>query len=167
MKFIIQKGTKLYDDLKELFDRANEYHQIAKDFVLSLGYSQKGYYAIPGCVGGVYAIIFDEKNDIPKGWIIDRSLRLYAARPDKNRKSTKEIRDRIKELPVLRDEEFNQIIGYKEVWKEKVLFSPTFDYTDNTFGISFPDYITPKDYTPHPDMKEVTASEYYKKFKKS
>ena len=107
MKYKILKGTELFDKLTELNNRMNEVKKAATELAKSLGggdVATTGHYL----AGGIDAIEFEEQ---PEGWKrVGKSWQgLYY--PKSNKKA---ILKQIGELPVVRFNELNDIIGFRQ-----------------------------------------------------
>ena len=168
MYFRIDEGTELNKQLLELKERSLEANNKASELVKSVG--GENYVTEFNSVvyqGGVSSIEFPEGVEIPKDWVKNKNYsngRVYY--PHSRRKSTKEFREKINLLPLVKNSDFQKIIGMNgDLWEEgngrrHVLFKPN-HIIDKRFSlVHYPEYIKPRQITIMPDMIEITRSEH-------
>ncbi len=106
MKYRIAKGTETYAKLAALYKRMDAARKAVFPVLDELG--AKRYAPCRGLAGGIMAVEF---RTPPEGW-------KRAGKPGQDlyepKMSNKEMRERLKALPVLKYEELNTIVGFKE-----------------------------------------------------
>lgn len=156
MKYKILKGTDLFNKLTDLNKRMKKVKKAATDLAASLG---GGKVATTNryLAGGIDAIEFKEK---PEGWrSVGNSWEgLYYPKA-----VNKSILKQISELPVIKIDELNDIVGFRSgqtkfsgggfVWIKSVgmQWHKDFILMETADGT---------EYTPLPDVIEILGSEY-------
>ena len=105
MYYVIEKGTELFQKIWDLNERIYKAHIAAGEVVKELG--EEGWYSYPWGWGGVAAVEF-KNNPPPQHWVKNTA---GGHRPHATRKATKEIRDRIDALPIIKAEEVGRMFG--------------------------------------------------------
>jgi hypothetical protein len=156
MKFKVLKGTETYNKLQAFQEKGNEVRKIALDFANSLGFeeyieNQKHR------VGGISAFVSREKKEGYKQVFTRHRSNLIFP---KTTKANKELLAKIEALPVITDDEYNSIIGFKSNFYE-LNFVRAFGYRkSNKEDCYLIDLSGVTKYTPKPDMIEILESEY-------
>jgi hypothetical protein len=151
MKYIIKQGSDLFNKLKELQAKMKEVIEAQQKFLSQFG-EKIEYYPRWHCIaGGVDGICFN-KNPDPKLWKkFDRDG--YTPK-----KSAKKLYEEMNSLPVVTNNEFNDLIGFKKAFLGKrVLFRPAVKFEDDYVLVSVD---TEVNYTPVEGMEEILDSEY-------
>lgn len=157
MYFKVEKGSPLYDNLIDLMKKAKYVQEEARKLVFELGYLQ---YRQRSWVlwGGISSILIPKDKPVPKDW----SKADDGYMPRKYRKSTRDLAEKIKQLPVVEHDELNDLLGYDSNSSKtpyRTSFHPAFKYIKDKelFLISVADYMI---YTPVDGMTEILSSEY-------
>lgn len=151
MKFKIEKGCTLFDQLIYFQNRLNEVRKQSSEYCTSVG--GKRYAPKSDCVdGGIGAIQFDKQ---PNGWkCVEKMRRLYFP------KATNKIElENIKKLPIITDAEFCDIFGFKSQFVGlRFLTRPGYRmFNEEIVLVTIP---TEAEYTPKDGMIEIMESEY-------
>lgn len=111
MKFIVRKGTDLFEQLIQLNERAEQCFEKTKRIAIKYGNGQ--WVPKPHQTGGILAIQFDAGKE-PKDWVkvFDDEDNLLMPHPLK--KSVSSARKRIERLPFVHDQEFGKLLGIKD-----------------------------------------------------
>jgi hypothetical protein len=145
------KGTETFDKLSAVWDKINEYNNIAKALVKELGFEKHGRSKI-GVAGGISCIECETK---PEGWrsVGKKYQSLYYPKANQ-----KELLNKIESLPIVSEEEYNNTIGFEPQFTSLHYIS-AFASKRNEKEIVIKIAET-ADYTPKSDMIEITVSEY-------
>lgn len=150
MKYIIKPGSKLYNKLERLKFKMKKANDAQYKFLSKFGREGGFYVPLHTIAGGVEAICFEENPD-PKLWKKFRNG--YSPK-----KSAKKLLEEFNSLPVVKNEELNNIINFKRAsFERQVIFRPEFCMKDDYFLISINSEIN---YTPVEGMEEILDSEY-------
>lgn len=150
MKFKVEKGTKTYENLLELFAKIENYNSKTRELVESLGFEEFGI-AMRGRAGGLSCIRSMKK---PEGFKIvgKPSMNLYMPKA-----SNKELWDKIEALPILSIDEYNEAIGFQQQFKGlNHIRSYGCQFINGVFLIDTGD----ADYSPVDGVIEILESEY-------
>jgi len=156
MKFKVLKGTETYNKLQAFQEKSKELRKIALDFANSLGFeeyieNQKHR------AGGISAFVSREKKEGYKQVFTRHRSNLIFP---KTTKANKELIAKIEALPVITDDEYNSIIGFKSDFYG-LQFIRAFGYRRvNIKDCYLIDLSGVTKYTPKPDMIEILESEY-------
>jgi len=165
----IEKGTELFEKMDSFHDRIKEVKKPARELLESIpNADSETYYMDAEIAGGIRYVRFPH-DKVPKDWCVSKSMQRSKAGvfcyPHGNRKSTKEIRLKIKNLPRLNYPDLTSIFGYKALnyksnhWS----FCPGINWTKDFILINVQDVEEGRvGYTPVEGMTEILASEYMK-----
>jgi aconitase B len=151
MKYIIKKGTPLFDRLTTLKEKMKEVNKVRHEFLHQYADEIEYYERYHAIAGGIEAICFKSNPD-PKQW---KKFDKDAFSP---KKSAKELWDKFYGLPYVHNNEFNDIIGFKKAFVgNRVVLRPALNIQDDYYLISVDTEI---EYTPVEGMEEIKDSEY-------
>lgn len=157
MKYKVLKTSPLGKQLMELHDRMKDASTQADKLVKELK-GKKYCRSRGGVAGGISAIEFDEK---PAGWKIEGEKWRGFYMPKSN---NKEMREKIRALPVIGYGEVNKILSFKQ---------QSYGKRDGIYFVNCPGILWRKSYIlievqeelkykPVAGMKEITVSEFNK-----
>jgi hypothetical protein len=169
MKYKILKGTELYKKLMELKAKMVQANKAANKVATGLGCKQWLGGEHGTIAGGLTGFEFEKQPDgWRKAWPGDYRNMYYP----KNQKSNKEILDTIKALPVVTFAELNNVLGFEQHSvpfadgvgsRKRWLFHPGFQFLKDMVLVVVDEQA---EYTPLPDMIEITVSEFNQLVKK-
>lgn len=164
MKYIIRKGTPLFEKLSEVKTKMNIAFEAAGKIIQRLGaveYYQK--YSPDIFYGGIDAIYFPNGNPDNKIFKAYKGggngYNMFAP------KIKSELYKEIEALPTIQNKEVNDLINFKQGFirnTNRYLFRPSISFKEDMVLISVDE---DKEYTPVADMEEIKAEEYYKFYK--
>ena len=157
MKFKVEKGTAIYQELELLFDKIEDCNSKTKKFVKSLGFEEYGI-SLRGRAGGLSCIRASKK---PEGFktVGKKYDNLYMPKA-----SNKELWEKINALPILSHNEYNEVIGFEQQFKGlSHIRSYGCEKVNDVFLIDVGD----ADYTPIEGIIEILDSEYKSLISKS
>jgi hypothetical protein len=153
MYFKVKNTTKLFGQLKVIQTRIIKANAAASALAKELGnedYYRKGY---PYIGGGISAF---ESKTRPSGWA---SMAAKFGQPNlympKKHSKGKALWDKIEALPLVKNEEVYEIIGYPN----GLMVTPGIRFGNEVFLIQIDDTIA---YTPVKGMTEILSSEFKK-----
>lgn len=151
MYYKLQKGNPTYDALKEVWEKMQDYNKKALNLVEELGFKKFGINQ-DGVAGGISCFQSSEKPEGYKRVGREGDNLIYP------RNNNKEVLSKINALPVVSKKEFNDTIGFKEQFSERMYHSSFgCKRVDDIFLIEVSNEC---DYTPAEGMIEITFTEY-------
>lgn len=155
MKYKILKGTDTFKHLENLMDRRKDCNEAATALLIELGGSgdHKRLTNLNTIGGGIAGIELGEK---PEGW---KKINGYHGFyfPLSNKKN-QALLQRIADLPVVTQDELNEVLGFKEQWQGLTMYRQPGLFERNEFFLM---EISDKcDFTPNSDMIEILSSEF-------
>ena len=165
MKFKVEKGTELFDKLVSVKDKMDKAQTAAEKLGKELGGEAVYSRRYINVAGGIDAIRFAYTTEPDKElWMKpDRhnSPRLFYPRSSKKaNKQNQPIHDKIRALPVVTEDEYNDIIGFKYHWVGLRNYRTYNLFIYDTYAII--ETGEGADYKPIEGMVEILESEYYK-----
>lgn len=165
MFYKVEKGCDLYDSLQQLLARMKEVREEAKKFTEEIPNSISTYIPQRGLAGGVMHVGFSKEEDVPTDWIIKHREggNVYAT-PRGRRNSVKEIRLKMEALPVLSDNELNELVDY-DPWltvdtTSSIWWKPGYVFKDDMVLLTVSEEQVDAGYKPVEGMVEITKSEF-------
>ena len=151
MKFKVEKGCQLFDQLIDFQNRLNDVRKQSSEYCNSVG--SKRYAPKNDCVdGGIGAIQFDTA---PTGWrCVEKMRGLYF--PDVGNKAELE---KIRQLPFITNDDFNGLFGFESQFVGLKFLSRA-GYRLFNEEIALINIPTEAEYTPKDGMVEILESEY-------
>ena len=150
MKFKVEKGTAIYQELELLFDKIKDYNSKTKKFVESLGFEEYGV-SLRGRAGGLSCIRTSKKPDGFKT-VGKKYDNLFMPKA-----SNKELWKKINELPILSYDEYNKVIGFEAQFQGlSHIRSYRCEKVNDVFLID----VGNADYMPIEGIVEILDSEY-------
>ena len=153
MYYKLEPGNATYEKVKETLKKCEKYDDEARALVKELGFERHGS-DLYGRAGGISCVEADTK---PEGYIkVGKTWQcLYYPKA-----SNKEVIKKIKALPVMSNEEFNNSIGFKSQFVGLTHYrSFGIMKSGETYLIEIGDACK---YAPAEGMVEILASEYKK-----
>lgn len=154
MKFKALKGTETFAKLQAVWLRIKKADKAAKQLAIELNADTRwmsGWGSISGGISGI------ELKVKPEGWkSTGENGFYYPAKLNAN----KELLDRLEALPVVKDFELNDAVGFKRQSVGRVMHN----CIGAQFGKDYHLFEVNEEvkYTPPADVIEITASEYKK-----
>jgi len=151
MYYKLKKGSPTYDALKEVWEKMHKYNKKAFKLVEELGFKKFGINR-EGVAGGISCFQSSEK---PEGY---KSIGNSGDNLIFPKKNNKEVLEKIDALPIVSKKEFNDTIGFKEQFSDRMYHSSFgCKRVDDVFLIEVSNEC---DYTPTEGMIEITFTEY-------
>lgn len=157
MKYKIEKGTPVYDQMDALWKEASRCHDASYELAGEFG-TTKIARSRKNVAGGIAAFQLDKK---PEGWkmVGKKEQRLYFPKAN-----LKELIKRINDLPVITDEQVCAILNFKPQTVSTeggiaFLTVPTIELKDSVFLIDLPIYAK---WDVPEGVVEILESEYLK-----
>jgi len=158
MRFIFKKNSGTGKDFQAMVDKVGNCNKKAYHLAIELG--GKSFRPAFGCIaGGISSICFDpDKHPDKKLWKRSGAGR-HEFMPKKNSRAGKAIAKQIEDLPVVNNQDLNNILGFTNL---NPFCHPGYNTNnDEYFGFHFSD---DWDFIPNEDMIEITMSEWQEKF---
>ena len=170
----VEKGTALFNQLIDFHGSIKKVKDSARELLKTIPNANIDHYYMDAEIAGGISFVKFQRDQIPKDWIetkrVQRDKNGVPCYPHGNRKSTKEIRAKIKILPRLNFKDLNEIIGYKHLNYKSNHWSmcPGFIFRKEYVLFDVVDVIKEgvEDYIPVEGMTEILASEYKELSKK-
>ena len=106
MFFKLEKGCDLFDKLTKIHSRMVTAHQAAHDIIVELG-AESWTKSPCTLAGGISGVVFDNP---PPNWKKVWGGKAYY--PYKNRSAVADIRKRFQDLPLVKNEDLNDILNF-------------------------------------------------------
>lgn len=155
MKFKVLAGSETFNKLQAIEKKIRESNRLVKAIITELGAEEwlnKGSEYVAGEIGGVR---FKEK---PDGWKAVYAGIHYNCFMPKSIKQNRPLLDRIAEIPRVKRSEVNDCVCFKRQWVGLMQLSGIGVNWGDTFSLIV--ISEEAEYTPMPDMEEITVSEY-------